>query len=43
VGKFVKDDIVITADKNIILSVAGHLGENKISDAINSIITIISS
>jgi hypothetical protein len=34
---------IFTADKNIILAVAGRLGEAKIRDALNSIITIISS
>ena len=39
-GGFVK---IFTADKNIILSTAGHLCENKIRDAINTVIKIISS
>ncbi|MDR0456334.1 MAG: type II toxin-antitoxin system PemK/MazF family toxin [Treponema sp.] len=43
VDSFIRPNKIFTADKNIILSVAGHLGENKICDAINSIITIISS
>jgi mRNA interferase MazF len=43
VDSFIRPNKIFTADKNIILSVAGHLCENKICDAINSIITIISS
>ena len=42
-GEFVKGDVVITADKNIILSTAGHLCENKIRDTVNAVIKIISS
>ena len=46
-GKFVKGDVVIdkifTADKNIILSAAGHVSENKIRVAVNALINIISS
>ena len=40
---FVRPNKMFTADKNLILSVAGHLSEAKIQDAINAIISIISS
>jgi mRNA interferase MazF len=43
VDSFIRPNKLFTADKNIILSVTGHLGENKIRDALNSIISIISS
>ncbi|MDR2719084.1 MAG: type II toxin-antitoxin system PemK/MazF family toxin [Treponema sp.] len=43
VESFIRPNKIFTADKNIILSVAGHLNENKIRDALNTIITIISS
>jgi mRNA interferase MazF len=43
VDSFVRPNKIFTADKNIILSVAGHLGENKIRDVLNAVITIISS
>jgi len=48
-GEFVRGDVVIlpnkifTADKNIILSTAGHLCENKIRDTVNAVVKIISS
>jgi len=47
-GSFVKGDVVVipfpfTADKNIILSVAGHLSESEISAAVNAVIKIVSS
>jgi hypothetical protein len=34
---------IFTADKNIILSVAGHLAEDRVRTVIDAIITIISS
>jgi len=43
VDSFIRPNKIFTADKNIILSVAGHLGENKIRDALNAVITLISS
>ncbi|MDR0473768.1 MAG: type II toxin-antitoxin system PemK/MazF family toxin [Treponema sp.] len=43
VDSFIRPNKIFTADKNSILSVAGHLGENKTRAAINSIIAIISS
>ena len=43
VDSFIRPNKIFTADKNIILSVAGHLSETKIRDAINSLITILSS
>jgi len=42
VDSFIRPNKIFTADKNSILSVAGHLSENKIHDVINAIITIIS-
>jgi len=43
VDSFIRPNKIFTADKNIILSVAGHLGEDKIRDVLNAVITIISS
>jgi len=43
IDSFIRPNKIFTADKNSILSVAGHLSENKIRDALNAIITIISS
>jgi len=43
VDSFIRPNKIFTADKNIILSVAGHLGEHIIHDTLNAIITIISS
>ena len=43
VDSFIRPNKIFTADKNIILSVAGHLSEPKIHNIINSIITIVSS
>jgi len=42
VDSFIRPNKIFTADKNIILSVAGHLNDNKISDTLNAIITVIS-
>jgi len=43
VDSFIRPNKIFTADKNIILSVAGHLSETKICDAINAVITIVST
>jgi len=43
VESFIRPNKIFTADKNIILSVAGHLSEDKIRDTINTVIKIISS
>jgi mRNA interferase MazF len=42
VDSFIRPNKIFTADKNIILSTAGHLCESKISDAVNAVIKIIS-
>jgi len=42
VDSFIRPNKLFTADKNIILSTAGHLSENKIRDTINAVINIIS-
>jgi len=43
IESFIRPNKVFTADENMILSVVGHLSETKIQDAINAIISIISS
>jgi mRNA interferase MazF len=43
VDSFIRPNKIFTADKNIILSAAGRLCENKIRDAVNAVINIISS
>ena len=43
VDSFIRPNKIFTADKNIILSTAGHLCENKIRDTINAVIKIICS
>jgi mRNA interferase MazF len=43
VDSFVRPNKIFTADKNIILSTAGHLTEEKIREVLNAVITIISS
>ena len=43
VESFVRPNKIFTADKNIILSVTGHLSNTKIGDVHNAIIKIISS
>ena len=43
IDSFIRPNKIFTADKNIILSTAGHLTEAKIRDVINTVITIISS
>ena len=40
---FIRPNKIFTADKNIILSTAGHLSENKTRNTINAVIKIISS
>ena len=40
---FIRPNRIFTADKNSILSVAGHLCETKINDVIDSVIAIVSS
>ena len=40
---FIRPNRIFTADKNSILSVAGHLCETKTNNVINSIIAIVSS
>jgi len=42
IDSFIRPNKIFTADKNIILSVAGHLNDDKISDTLNAIIAIIS-
>ena len=43
IDSFIRLNKIFTADKKIILSIAGRLNEAKIDNAINAIITIISS
>ena len=43
VDSFIRPNKIFTADKNIILSTAGHLTEMKIREVINAIISVISS
>jgi len=43
VESFIRPNKIFTADKNIILAVAGHLSAEKTQDTLNSIIFIISS
>jgi len=43
VSSYIRPNKIFTADKNLILSVAGHLSELKINNIINSIIKIITS
>ena len=43
IDSFIRPNKIFTADKNIILSTAGHLCEEKIHNTLNAIITIISS
>jgi mRNA interferase MazF len=42
VDSFIRPNKIFTADKNIILSTAGHLTDDKIREALNAIISIIS-
>ena len=43
IASFIRPNKIFTSDKNLILSVAGHLSEAKIHDVLNAVITIISS
>ena len=43
VDSFIRPNKIFTADRNLILSIAGHLCDTKICDIVNSIIKIISS
>ena len=43
VDSFIRPNKLFTADENIIFSISGHLCENKIHDAVNAVIKIISS
>jgi mRNA interferase MazF len=43
IDSFIRPNKIFTANKNIILSVAGHLSDTKINDVINAVITIVSS
>ena len=43
VDSFIRPNKIFTADKNNILSTAGHLCDEKIRDILNAVITIISS
>ncbi|MCL2186336.1 MAG: type II toxin-antitoxin system PemK/MazF family toxin [Treponema sp.] len=43
VNSFIRPNKIFTADKNIILSVAGHLSVIKINAVVNAVINIISS
>lgn len=43
IDSFIRPNKIFTADKNIVLSVAGHLSEVKVRDIVSTIITIISS
>ena len=43
VDSFIRPNKIFTADKNMILSVAGHLSEDKTLGVLNAIITLISS
>jgi mRNA interferase MazF len=41
VDSFIRPNKIFTADKNLILSIAGHLTDEKISGVINAVIAII--
>ena len=43
VDGFIRPNKIFTADKNIILSTAGYLSERKIREAVNAVISVISS
>ena len=43
VDSFIRPNKIFTADKNLVLSVAGHISETKILEALNSVISVISS
>jgi len=42
VDSFVRPNKIFTADKNLILSVAGHITESKMNDVVYAVIAIIS-
>jgi len=42
IDSFIRPNKIFTADKNIIVTVAGSLNETKICDALNSILAIVS-
>ena len=42
IDSFIRPNKIFTADKNLILSVAGRLSDTKIHDVINSVISIVS-
>jgi mRNA interferase MazF len=43
ISSFIRPNKVFTSDKNLILSIAGCLSEEKIHSVLNAVITIISS
>ena len=43
VESFIRPNKIFTADKNIIISIAGHLCEEKIHETLNAVIKIISA
>ena len=43
INSFIRPSKIFTADKNLIISTAGHLSETKIRDALNAVIEIITS
>ena len=43
IDSYIRPNKIFTADKNIILSIAGHLSEQKIHETISTVISVISS
>jgi len=43
VDSFIRPNKIFTANKNIILSVTGHLSETKVTAVVNAVINIVSS
>jgi mRNA interferase MazF len=43
VDSFIRPNKIFTADKKLVFSVAGHLSESKTHDAVNAVISIVSS
>ena len=43
VDSFIRPNKIFTADKNLILSIVGHLSERKIQETLSAVINIISS
>jgi mRNA interferase MazF len=43
IGSFIRPNKIFTADKNIILTGAGHLSEDKTREVLDSIIAVINS